>query len=487
MKNYTHTAGWGPVKQGAVVLILAVAALAAVLALSGLLSPPAMAADFLVTEQSPGVYSVYEVGADTRVYPVEVQTGEDWTVERVAADGYTYQDADGAFYAPDGAALEVTINSAGYWLPVESDAQQPVSADFMGGTTLTYSFAGTSVTGDAFLLEITPPSLEAQYQPQISEHYFTEVRVPIDAGMYGSDYYLSLDGILFQRAVELRMENVPMDSISGEGLYNLRFTQVDGEYAYGYFFPGTTVTLRAEGDYRFGDYTDWQYTYSGVTLATADSQTITIDTETTITDDEGREESQLVLIMDILTPVTVNFAFTESGYASALVDYEEVTSTTVLYGEDLMFSFQADPARYTVNDWTAAITGCTIQDSWSEVSNPVSSFYISEYGDATIGADEFLYMDECTVTFTVDPAAFTRLVTVLDASGPGYTLTCMSGTMSGEPGYISLHLKVDAAYNQSQPVLTAPEGWVIQGDMEGGQMDDGSLEYYIIMVVYERI
>lgn len=476
-------ANWGAVRRNMAVLVLAVAALAALLALGGFFAPPAMAADFLVTETSPGVYQLAD---DTVVYPVETRvqdgSGAGWSVSQITAGGYTYQDSGGAFYAPGGASdVSVTISGTGYWLPVESDAQRPVSVNFMGGTTLTYSFTSVSVVGNAFLLEITPPSLEAQYQPQISEHYLTEVRVPISAGIYGSDYYLSLDGILFQRVVELRMEHVPMDSISGEGLYNLRFTQVDGEYAYGYFLPGTTVTLRAEGDFRFGDYTDWQYLYSGVTLTTADSQTIAIDTETTITDDAGEEETQLVLNMDILPPITVNFAFTESGYASAVVNYEEVTSTTVRQGEDLAFSLQADPARYTVNDWRTAITGCMLQGQWDEESYPVNSFLISEYGDVTIGSGEFGNEETYTLTLTVDPAAFTRLVTVLDASGPGYTLTCMSGTMSGEPGYISLHLKVDAAYNQSQPVLTAPEGWVIQGNMEGGQMEDGSMEYYILM------
>ena len=62
---------------------------------------------------------------------------------------------------------------------------------------------------------------------------------------------------------------------------------VDGNYAYGDFFPGTTITLKTEGDYRFGDNTSWGHEYSGVTFNKVDNQTITIDTEDTITGSYG--------------------------------------------------------------------------------------------------------------------------------------------------------------------------------------------------------
>ena len=279
--------------------------------------------------------------------------------------------------------------------------------------------------------------------------------------------------------VELRMESVPGDSISAEGLFNLRFEAVDGEYAYGYFLPGTTITLKTVGDYRFGNNAGWGQTYSGLTLTKVNSQTITIDVEDTITDESGREvNDQVVLDMDILAPVTVNFAFSEPGYASALVNYEEVTSTTWPQGEDLAFSLTADSAKYSVNDWSAAVSGYTVEQTDTGGTGPETGT-VNAYGDGTISGS--ILTGDCTVTFTVVPDAFTRLVTVTDASGPGYALTCLSGTASGEPGYISLYLKIDADYNQSVPVLTAPTGWVMQENMEGGLLEDDSMEYYIIM------
>ena len=472
-------------RQAAVLFGALLTVLAVFLAARALLSTPARAADYLVTERD----GTYWVDADTQVYPVELGPEADgWTVEGVTVDENVYRDAEGGYYAPDNSTtFRISIRRAGYWLPLATDEQKPVATqfDYTDGTILTYTFSNVPITENgSYFLSLIPPTIQAEYRPQEFDEGCYEATVYMP-GAYVPECYLSFDGVVFQWALELRMEYVPMESISAEGLYDFYFTQIDGEYAYGYFFPGTEITLKTVGDYRFGDTTHWNYTYSGIEFVQEDDQTITIRTAETIQqEDDGvweEERCQVVLMMDILSPITVNFAFTESGYASVLVDYEEVTSTTVLEGTDLTFTFQVNSAMYSVEDWQTAITGCTIQGPWDETAYPVDSFGLSEYGDATIGADEFRYIDECTVTFTMVPDAFTRLVTVTDASGPGYTLTCLSGTASGEPGYISLHLKIDAAYNQSVPVLTAPEGWVINENMEGGLLEDGSMEYYIIM------
>lgn len=74
-------------------------------------------------------------------------------------------------------------------------------------------------------------------------------------------------------------------------------------------------------------------------------------------------------------------------------------------------------------------------------------------------------------------------VTVAGASGAGYTLTCMAGAAPGTTESIRLLLTVDAGYSQSVPVVTPPEGWVINdGDMGSETAPDGSVRWYITMV-----
>ena len=391
-------------------------------------------------------------GSEDWLYPVGAEFAG-WTV---IADGTIYQDAAGSQYVPTG-TYNLTLKREGYWLPTEGTSLY--STRFKSGTTLIYTGVTVTESGGQAVLPITPPTVEAQSAPDGSSRYAAQ-------GMDG-DWYYSQDGALFETMPVLRMERVPNASLSSEDLYGLYFRQVDGDYAFGQFVPGTTVTLTAASGYGFGpDHAVRNYP-DAVTVT--DARTITIDTS-------GMEgEGEVTMDMDIREDITITF--TSNDYFSTQVDYEEVSSVQWPQGVDLDLSFHADSGLYQV-DWPAAITGATVSaaDTGSGPAEPLDiDLTVNEYGDAVLPGD--VLTGDCTITFTVHEDAFTRLVTVPETSGEGYTLTCTRGAVPGEPGSISLRLTVDIAYNESTPVLTPPEGWSI--DYMGNEMN---LWWYITMV-----
>ncbi len=396
--------------------------------------------------------TVWEVtGTEGWLYPVGAEFA-DWTV---IANGTIYQDAAGNQYVPTG-TYNLTLKREGYWLPTEGTSLY--STRFESGTTLIYTGVTVTESGGQAVLPITPPTVEAQSAPDESSRYAAQ-------GMDG-DWYYSQDGALFETMPVLRMERVPNASLSSEDLYGLYFWQVDGNYAFGQFVPGTTVTLTAASGYGFGpdnavrDYPD--------AVTVTDARTITIDTSGM----EGKGE--VVMDMDIREDITITF--TSNDYFSTWVDYEEVSSVQWPQGVDLDLSFHADSGLYQV-DWTTAITGATVSvaDTGGGPAEPLDiDLTVNEYGDAVLPGD--VLTGDCTITFTVHEDAFIRLVTVPETSGDGYTLTCTRGAVPGEPGSISLRLTVDFAYSESTPVLTPPEGWSI--DYMGNELN---VWWYITM------
>ena len=358
--------------------------------------------------------------------------------------------------------------------------ENPMVDDFEAGQLYEQGILdGNSLYGGRFLpgrLELTLAGdyvFTADNKPQVTDYqndlayveFPDERTLVLDSSDWTNVTSVTITGLSVmsptEDLVELRMEGVPRGSISAEGLSNLRFTMVDGNYAYGDFFPGTTITLKTEGDYRFGDNTSWGHEYSGVTFNKVDNQTITIDTEDTITGSYG-EATQVVLNMDIRSAITVNFAFEPSGYASVLVDYEEVTSVQWPQGVDMDISLDVDSGLFKVDDLQTAITGATVSaaETGEVAGEPLDlDLTVDQYGDAVLPG--YALTGDCTITFTVEESAFTRLVTVPETRGEGYVLSCERGAVPGEPGYISLILAVDPAYIDATPVLTPPEGWSI--------------------------
>lgn len=405
---------------------------------------------------------IYKISDDTRVFPFDslLDAGNyeswAWEVQSLTVDGNTYTDANGNWYYPENAAtFTVTLKAVDIHTR-EGLLLAPISVD--DSTTVT----SCAIAADGTTLVVETNSAYAS----ITSIQVTGV--PDANGMVQNSadngyYYAASDG-LYDMLPELRMEKIPDGSITSEQLYGLYFSQVDGNYAFGRFVPGRTVTLTAVNGYAFGPNNSIQGYGDAITVA--DIQTITIDTG-------GMEgETQVVMDMDIRTPITVTF--TPSDYFSVLMDYEEVSSALCLPGEDWDLSFSADSGLYQV-DWPTAITGATVSFADTGESIPID-LAVDQYGDATIPGG--VLTEDCTITFTVNESAFIRLVTVPEMSGPGYTLTCTRGAVPGEPGSISLLLTVDAAYSASTPVLTPPEGWSI------GEMNNELNMWWYITMVY---
>ena len=387
-----------------------------------------------------------------QVYPL----GEAFAGWTVIVDGSSYQDAEGNcyLYVPSSASTtyNVTLKREGYWLPTEETSLY--STRFENGATIViYTGVTATESGGVAVLPFAPPTVEAMDAPDAGNSYA--------AWGLGGGWYYSQDGTWFKTMPELRMEKVPNESISSQDLYGLYFRQVDGNYAYGRFVPGTTVTLAAASGYGFGsdnavrDYPD--------AVTVTDARTITINTS-------GMEnKTQVVMDMDIREDITVTF--TPADYFTVWVDYEEASSVQWPQGVDMDISLSVDSGLFQVEDLQTAITGATVSaaDTGEVAGEPLDlDLTVDRYGDATIPGD-VLYAD-CTITFTVNEGAFTRLVTVPETRGEGYVLYCERGAVPGEPGYISLILAVDPAYiDDATPVLTPPEGWSI--DYMGNELN----------------
>ena len=490
MKQNKKVELWGTPMLLAVLL----AVVGTLLAIGVFRTSTAQAASYTVSwDAEKGAYTV----GDVVVCPVELGGEEDpyggWTITGATLDGDSYQDEKGTCYLPANIAypetyeLEITLHSSFYIIPTQWDVTYGAYGDEVltsavydgGGTTLTYENPSFEIGLERIPIYLNLPDTYAEGPPD--ENGVVET--------YWKFYQRAEDGIIFKEMLNLRLEGVDdlEDVLDVQGVYpgSGRFTYVDLVLYQAALFPGGVVTITLAEGYSFGSGTTISTFYPELeegeaTLSLTDSKTMVVDLANVT-----ENAMEIGLHMDIRPDITVTF--TPTDYFSVLVEDAPVTSVAWPEGTDLPFVLEVDASRYAVTDWAAAVPCYMITVTGGEVAgesieiNPSGITNSGGQGAGTISGYDYLYMD-ATVDFTVNPDAFTQLVSVADASGEGYTLTCTAGTAPGAPGSIQLQLDVEAGYSQSTPVITPPEGWAVNdGDMSSEHNPEGGVSWYITM------